>query len=90
MKKIHEIKLNEEFADTVLSGDKCFEIRYNDRGYQKGDIVKFKVVDYCGCETVHILNDIPFEITYVLNGWGLKEDFVAFGIKRISEDELKK
>ncbi len=85
MRQIHEIKLNEEFADAVLSGDKCFEVRYNDRGYRKGDIVKFKVVDNCGCETVHVLNCLYFEITYVLYGWGLKEDFVAFGIKRVED-----
>ena len=28
----HEIKLREEYADAVLSGDKCFEVRENDRG----------------------------------------------------------
>lgn len=35
--KIHELKLNIEFCDAVLSGEKSFEIRENDRGYQKGD-----------------------------------------------------
>ena len=88
MKQTHEIKLDEKFADAVLSGDKCFEVRYNDRGYQKGDLVKFKVVD--GAELIgrrinHTLNDKKFEITYVLNGWGIKEDYVVFGIKMIEE-----
>lgn len=40
----HTLKLNEEFADAVYSGDKNFEIRYNDRGFQKGDEVKFEVM----------------------------------------------
>lgn len=93
--KIHEIKLSEEFAEEVLSGQKSFEIRFNDRGYQKGDLVKFKVVDSIGIPHVfHPLNDKLFEITYVLSGCGLKESYVAFSIKEsdviiIEEDEEK-
>lgn len=88
--KIHEIKLREEFADAVLSGDKCFEIRYNDRGYQKGDLVKFKVVDSLGIPCgFNPLNNGFFEITYVLSGWGLQEGYVVFGIKKIEKEEAK-
>lgn len=83
---IHKIKLQNEFADAVLSGDKCFEIRYNDRGYQKGDYVKFKVMDG-NFEVLHPLNERTFEITYVINGWGIKEDYVAFGIREVGENE---
>lgn len=34
--KIHNIKLSIEFCDAVLNGEKTFEIRENDRGYQSG------------------------------------------------------
>lgn len=81
---IHTIKLREEFADAVYSGEKTFEIRYNDRGYQKGDTVVFKVVKE-NYDVVHPLNGIEFEITYVLNGWGLKNDLIVFAIKRKEE-----
>lgn len=37
----HNIKLNHNYADAVMNGDKTFEIRYNDRGYQRGDRVIF-------------------------------------------------
>lgn len=80
----HEIKLQKEFADAVLSGEKCFEVRYNDRGYQKGDKVKFKVVSG-SLSLYHPLVEQTFEITYVLNGYGIKEDYVVFGIKQIEE-----
>ena len=86
MIKTHKIKLDEEFADAVLCGDKNFEIRKNDRGYQKGDHVIFDVVDNSICGTTHIdhaLNYLEFEITYVLNGWHVEQDYVVFGIKRI-------
>ena len=82
----HKIKIYEEFADAVLSGDKNFEIRKNDRGYQKGDHVIFDVCDSNSIGVFHIdhpLNGIEFEITYVLNGWHIEQDYVVFGIKRI-------
>lgn len=75
----HEIKLAYAFQEAVLNGEKCFEVRYNDRGYQKGDYVKFKVQDRKNCKEP--LDDKVFEITYVLSGWGIKEDYVVFGIR---------
>ena len=83
----HEIKLREEYADAVLSGEKCFEVRENDRGYQKGDRVRFIVIDKLNLCVNHYLtvNEVEFEITYVLSGWGIKEGWVVFGIKRVGE-----
>ena len=84
---IHNIKLRQWYADSVLSGEKNFEVRYNDRGYQKGDKVVFRVVDEAGCSVSHPLNEEEFEITYLLQGWGLKENWCAFGIRREVDDE---
>lgn len=78
----HKIKLREEYADAVLSGDKSFEVRYNDRGYQKGDEIIFQVVDGAGISLPHRINHVVFEITYVMHGWGLKEDWCVFAIRR--------
>ena len=83
---IHTIKLREDFVDAILNGDKTFEVRLNDRGYQKGDTVKFSVVTAFGFGFYHPVNDIEFEITYVLSGWGLKEGYVAFAIRRKEEN----
>ena len=45
---IHKIKILEQFADEIISGNKNFEIRKNDRGYQKGDLIRFEVADEYG------------------------------------------
>lgn len=87
MGKTHEIKILLGFADDVLSGRKTFEVRKNDRGYQAGDHVIFTVVsenvyDFADCDR-HALNSKEYEIKYVLSGWGIKEGFVAFGIKEV-------
>ena len=86
----HIIKLRKDFEQPILNGTKNFEIRKNDRGYQKGDLVQFLVVDeaqvYMDGNLVpeaSELNDKWFEITYVLSGWGLQEGYVAFGIKEV-------
>lgn len=82
----HHIKIQQEFADAIISGEKTFEIRINDRGYQKGDLIRFQVVDGYISNTFHPLNDKVFEITYVLSGWGLSEGYVAFAIKEKTDE----
>lgn len=77
----HHIKIQREFADAIISGAKTFEIRKNDRGYQKGDLIRFQVVDGNFPIALHSLNDKTYEITYVLSGWGLCEGYVVFSIK---------
>lgn len=83
----HNIKILESFATAILTGDKTFEVRKNDRGYQKGDTVKFTVLyDSDKLEmTHHPLNKRKYEITYVLNGWGIEDGYVAFGIRPVEE-----
>ena len=82
MKRTHRIKILDEFADDVLEGRKPFEIRENDRGYQKGDHVIFSVITKAGMDCKdHGLNSKEYEITYILNGWGIKNGYVVFGIR---------
>lgn len=88
IKQTHALKLDMHFANAVKRGDKCFEIRKNDRGFQQGDTVIFQVVNKEGKAAyphpeMSPLYGKAYEITYVLNGYGLKEDYVAFGIKEI-------
>ncbi len=85
---VHEIKLSEDYIEPVLSGKKNFEVRYNDRGYQKGDWVKFKAVSRKGVRyDDEILEKATFEITYVHSGLGLQEGYVVFGIHSIDVNE---
>lgn len=85
----HKIKIRESFADAVNRGDKTFEVRKNDRGYQKGDVVQFVVLyDSDGLEMInHPLNEKEYEITYVLSGWGIEDGYCVFGIKPMKEQE---
>lgn len=85
LNQLHRIKIRESFADAVYGGDKTFEVRKNDRGYQKGDYVDFVVLyDSDGCEyDSHPLSKKRYEITYVLSGWGIEDGYCVFGIKPV-------
>lgn len=79
--KAHTLKLEIGFCSAVLNGEKNFEIRFNDRGFQKNDIIKF--IPYSkGKKCEHEISKHTFEIIYVLNGWGLKNGFVALGLRK--------
>ena len=79
----HTIKLSEHYENAVLSGEKNFEVRYNDRGYQKGDRINFKVVDNLGVEMPSPLELKTYEITYLIHGYGLEKDWCVFGFKEV-------
>lgn len=85
MRQLHEIKLQREFQDAILNREKTFEVRENDRGYQKGDYVKFHVTNRRNVDEP--LDHKVYEITYVLSGWHIEPGYVVFGIQEVTESE---
>lgn len=82
----HIIKILDSYADAIIDGRKNFEVRLNDRGYNAGDYVVFKVIYKDGCIfDSHPLNEKRYMITYVHSGLGLEKDYVVFGIKEQEE-----
>ncbi|SDN92514.1 Protein of unknown function [Enterococcus faecalis] len=73
---IHELKILPEYFEAVVSGDKRFEIRKNDRNYEKGDILRLNEYQY-GQYTgdVHVA-----EITYITD-YAQQDGYVVLGIK---------
>lgn len=82
---IHNLKIKEDFAEAVFRGEKTFEVRENDRGYQKGDLIVFGAVDRDGEKLEHEINYLTYEITYVLSGWGIQNGMVVLSIRRAEE-----
>ena len=68
--KTHTLKIEPEYLENLISGRKKFEIRYNDRDYQLGDILEFS--DWKG--------KYSFEITHTHSGYGLQDGFVILSV----------
>jgi hypothetical protein len=90
--KTHDLKLSIDFCDAVLSGEKNFEVRKNDRGFQTGDLIRFIPTDGTSYHSLdgtvrehakHEISGHTYKITYILNGWGIKNGYVVLGIKEI-------
>ena len=80
MPKIHELKIAPEYFEKVISKEKTFEFRYNDRNYQVGDILKLK--EYYNQKYTD--QSISVKITYILENFeGLNENFVVLSIEHV-------
>lgn len=78
MNKTHELKTYPQYFQQTLEGNKSFEIRLNDRGFQVGDIVILREWDnikYSGRE-------IKGRIKYILDDKfiGLSKGYVALSL----------
>ena len=72
----HEIKIQSTYFIAVARGEKTFEVRYNDRGYQKGDMVTLAEVNNVGQPTgQRIKKKIGF-----VTGFEQKESWVVFSL----------
>lgn len=79
MSKIHEVKTGPGYFRLGLSGDKPFEVRRDDRGYEVGDILREKEWSPHGGYTGRVHER---KITFVLRDPDYcKEGFVVMGLK---------
>lgn len=90
--KIHELKIEHNYLVEVAAGRKMFELRKNDRDYQKGDLIRFIDIDETKYGvSVNIKKDDLYKITYVLKDvpqYGLDADYCILGIKRVKLREV--
>ena len=77
---VHELKIAPNYFEKVVSKEKSFEVRYNDRYFKVGDILKLmEYVDgsYTG-------QSIYVKVTYILREFeGLQPNFVVLSIELI-------
>lgn len=74
---MHSLKIEIEYFDQILNGNKMFEIRLNDRDFKVGDYVYLTEIDVLGEYTPRAGE---FQITYVTD-FEQKEGYVVFGIR---------
>ena len=76
----HDLKTLPEYYIALESGEKTFEVRFNDRNFKKYDVLHLQ--EFVPPET-YTGREMKFEVTYVLdNSDFCKEGYVVLGIKR--------
>lgn len=80
----HYLKIERPFFEAVVSGEKTFEIRKDDRGFQRGDIVVLSEVD----EVTKKFTDrsATATISYV-TGFKQQSGYVVFSISVIGRKD---
>lgn len=82
----HVLKCWLPFFEVVMYGEKTFEVRKNDRGFQRGDTLLLREWDpdanygsgrYTGREGLKV-------VTYVLGGFaGIEDGYVVMGLRDV-------
>lgn len=80
----HKLKVWHEYMDDLINGDKNFELRFNDRNFQVGDILILEEYDK---EKKEYLNrNLKVEVTYILDNKvfdALRDGSVIMAIKPV-------
>jgi len=84
----HYIKIAKTYADAIIKDKKMWELRYNDRDYREGELLKFRVLDEDGSPMMHPIDEKTFQIEYIVDisrvrGMSDKKDWVVFTIKEV-------
>lgn len=82
----HKLKCWPNYFDAIERGEKNFEVRRDDRGFQKGDVLlleRYEPGKGYTTDGVGKWKKLRREITYVLTGgqFGIQPGFVVLGLK---------
>lgn len=82
----HEIKTEKQYFERVMSSEKTFEIRRDDRGYQTGDVVVMNEVDRRNSATLRETGrSVRVRIKYVSH-YQQKEGWCVWGFEMLSDN----
>jgi len=78
---VHRLKTLEPYFGAVADGVKPFEVRRDDRGFQRGD--RLRLVETSQRDGTPTGREAEYEITYVLTGgqFGIEPGFVVLGLR---------
>ena len=82
---LHKLKTWVPYYEAVISGAKPFEVRRDDRGFQRGD--RLRLVETSQRYGTATGREAEYEITYVLTGgqFGIEPGYVVLGLGAVTE-----
>lgn len=76
--KLHILKINLEYAEAKYNGYKSFEIRENDRDFNVGDLIKYKINEPHGdLDLFKFFETHIFRINFITN-YNQKDDYIVY------------
>ena len=82
----HDLKVWPDYFSAVDCGEKPFEVRKNDRGYQVGDTLRLR--EYAPGPDEYTGREIERTVTYLISGddvmgyaFGVRSGFVIMGLR---------
>jgi len=81
--KMHTLKILEAYVQRIIHRQKTFEVRKNDRDFQVGDTIQFRIINELG-EEVEVHYQMPlYLINYVLPGgqFGIVSGYCVMSIQ---------
>ena len=86
---VHELKCWPEYFEALLVGTKTFELRFDDRGYQVGDLLRLREWDPNRC--VYTGRVLEREVVYILTAVaGLQYGWCLLGLRELKTEIQKK
>lgn len=84
----HILKTLPPYWDAIAAGEENFEVRRDDRGFQKGDVLVLEKLNRFGTEAGIRLRR---RITYILTGgqFGIEPGYVVIGLENYDGSEEK-
>ena len=81
----HKLKTWPVYFEAVKSGEKNFEVRRDDRGFQKGDFLELQYYPPNVAERWQSREPLRRRITYVLTGgqFGIEPGYVVLGLGEV-------
>jgi hypothetical protein len=80
----HHLKVWSEYMDDLINGSKTFELRFNDRNFQVGDLLHLREFDRDQAQ--YLKRELLVKISYILDGSAfdaIKKGFVVMAIKPV-------
>lgn len=84
--RTHNLKILPPFFNSVIEGQKTFEIRFNDRDFQVGDRVELN--EFSKKDKQLTGRSVMAEVGFVFKGseYGIKEGYCVFSLLNLSQE----
>ena len=85
--RVHELKSWPLFMDLFQHSGVRFDVRVNDRNFQKQDYLLFREYDAARVPHAYGNRCMLFSVSYTLSGWGVSPGHIALGLQRVNQEK---